>query len=396
VTQAILSAAIFHDAQKARVWLEGKIWRYGPVCTRCGAVDQATLLHGVSHRKGLYQCRACRRPFTITSATPLEQSRVPLNKWLTAIYLCELGEHAAAIGRTIEVSPKTAWFVYRRIGELKPPFRDLFNDEEKLAILKNASVAARGENSSVPAPLSTKLVSEKIVQAKGEPQFQSPEPIPISDTPADSWVDDVAVLRTKEEKDLLEQIVAIQKDLNESMFYALKTRGPNTARTHFASALRSHKALREVFKTLDFLRFAGEKNRTDGKKRRIKKSVLARSDRLLQAFLTDPVELMKQLRDQCHKEARRLTARPYPPPLRDQHGRAVGENRSDWDTKFLRLANDAAKEGATWLRVGAARARRRGIVMAEDTNQLFWNGPIKEKSKASIKTTKDAVSGEAP
>jgi hypothetical protein len=45
-----LSNPIFHDEDKAREWLEARIWPDGPVCPHCGTVDQATLMQGESHR----------------------------------------------------------------------------------------------------------------------------------------------------------------------------------------------------------------------------------------------------------------------------------------------------------------------------------------------------------
>jgi transposase-like protein len=82
-----LSNPIFHDPEKARRWLEARIWPNGRVCPHCGAVDQSTLMGGKSHRPGLYQCNACRAPFSVTVGTLCERSHIPLNKWLAATHL---------------------------------------------------------------------------------------------------------------------------------------------------------------------------------------------------------------------------------------------------------------------------------------------------------------------
>ena len=37
-----------------------------------------------SHRKGLYQCKPCRKSFSVTVGTPLERLRVPLSTWMRA------------------------------------------------------------------------------------------------------------------------------------------------------------------------------------------------------------------------------------------------------------------------------------------------------------------------
>lgn len=114
------SNPIFHDETKAREWLEARLWAEGPICPKCGVVDQATLMKGKTTRPGLYQCNACRAPFTVTVGTIYERSHVPLNKWLGATYLMmasKKGMSALQISRMIGVTYKTAWFLCHRIRE---------------------------------------------------------------------------------------------------------------------------------------------------------------------------------------------------------------------------------------------------------------------------------------
>ena len=111
---------IFTDEEEARKWLEARVWPQGPVCPHCGSVNQATLLKGKSHRPGLYQCNACREPFTVTVGTLYERSHVSLNKWLAATHLMmasKKGMSASQIGRMLGLSYKTAWFLCHRIRE---------------------------------------------------------------------------------------------------------------------------------------------------------------------------------------------------------------------------------------------------------------------------------------
>jgi transposase-like protein len=115
-----LSRPEFHDADKAREWLEARLWKNGRPCPHCGAVDQSTLMKGKSHRPGLYQCNACREPFTVTVGTLYERSKIPLNKWLAATHLMmasKKGISALQVGRMLGVSKKTAWFLCHRIRE---------------------------------------------------------------------------------------------------------------------------------------------------------------------------------------------------------------------------------------------------------------------------------------
>ena len=109
-----LSKPIFHDETKAREWLEARLWPDGPICPKCGVIDQATLMQGKSHRPGLYQCNACREPFTVTVGTLYERSHVPLHKWLAATHLMmasKKGMSALQVGRMLGLTKKTAWFL---------------------------------------------------------------------------------------------------------------------------------------------------------------------------------------------------------------------------------------------------------------------------------------------
>src|SRR5579872_7517791 len=114
------SNPIFHDAEKARVWLEARLWPDGAICPKCGVIGEATLMKGKTTRAGLYQCNACREPFTVTVGTIYERSHVPLNKWLGATYLMlasKKGMSALQISRMVGVTYKTAWFLCHRIRE---------------------------------------------------------------------------------------------------------------------------------------------------------------------------------------------------------------------------------------------------------------------------------------
>ena len=46
-----------------------------------------TKLEGKSTRPGVYKCKDCRKPFSVTVNTVMERSKVPLTKWLLAAQL---------------------------------------------------------------------------------------------------------------------------------------------------------------------------------------------------------------------------------------------------------------------------------------------------------------------
>ncbi len=144
------SNPIFHNEAKAREWLEARIWPDGPICPKCGVIDQATLMQGNSHRPGLYQCNACREPFTVTVGTLYERSHVPLHKWLAATHLMmasKKGMSALQVGRMLGLSKKTAWFVCHRIREsLRETNPDMLGGEGKTVEMDESFVGGLEKN----------------------------------------------------------------------------------------------------------------------------------------------------------------------------------------------------------------------------------------------------------
>src|ERR1700728_3685629 len=118
---ANLQNPIFTDETKAREWLEARVWPNGPVCPHCGATDDdVTALNGKAHRPGLYQCSQCREQFTVTVKTVFERSKIPLSKWLAALFMLtasKKGVSAHQIHRSLGISYKSAWFMMHRLRE---------------------------------------------------------------------------------------------------------------------------------------------------------------------------------------------------------------------------------------------------------------------------------------
>jgi transposase-like protein len=117
---AVLQNPIFTDNDKAREWLEARVWANGRPCPHCGIVDQSTLLKGKAHRQGLYQCGECREQFTVTVGTVFERSKIPLSKWLAALFLMvasKKGVSAHQVHRMLGISYKSTWFMMHRLRE---------------------------------------------------------------------------------------------------------------------------------------------------------------------------------------------------------------------------------------------------------------------------------------
>lgn len=116
--------AHFADADLAREMLERMRWPNGAACPRCGGCDPYKITpsgkstKARTTRKGLYKCRACRKQFTVTVGTVFEDTHIPMNKWLQAIYLLcssKKGISAHQLHRMLGITYKSAWFMAHRL-----------------------------------------------------------------------------------------------------------------------------------------------------------------------------------------------------------------------------------------------------------------------------------------
>ncbi len=118
---ANLQNPIFIDEAAAREWLEARVWPNGPVCPHCGSTGgDVRKLEGKKHRPGVYQCNGCREQFTVTVKSVFERSKIPLSKWLAALFLLtasKKGVSAHQIHRSLGVSYKSSWFMMHRLRE---------------------------------------------------------------------------------------------------------------------------------------------------------------------------------------------------------------------------------------------------------------------------------------
>ena len=111
-------ADMFPDEDAARRWFEKLIWPNGErCCPRCGSCDT----HEAAATSGLpYYCSGCQRAFSVRIGTILERSKVPLRKWVFAIYLdmtSTKGISSMKLHRDIGVTQRTAWFMLHRLRE---------------------------------------------------------------------------------------------------------------------------------------------------------------------------------------------------------------------------------------------------------------------------------------
>jgi len=105
----------FPTNDSARLYLEGRLWPNGPICPDC----QSNRISNCK-RVGFYHCNVCNFDFTIRTGTVFERSKVPLNKWVYAMYLLvtsRKGISSLQLHSEIGVTQKTAWFMLQRLRE---------------------------------------------------------------------------------------------------------------------------------------------------------------------------------------------------------------------------------------------------------------------------------------
>ena len=122
MAKSVLSEDRFQNEDAAFAHVESLLWPNGPVCPHCGNCDRAriTKMAGKTTRKGLYNCKDCRKPFTVRVGTIFESSHLPLHLWLQIIHLMCAGKKGVStnqIQRMLSCSMKTAWFLTHRIRE---------------------------------------------------------------------------------------------------------------------------------------------------------------------------------------------------------------------------------------------------------------------------------------
>jgi len=98
------------DYLAIRRWPDGRV-----ICPTCGS-DKVKF----NPARRLWQCSTHhpKRQFSIKVGTVMEDSAIPLDKWMTATWMvtnCKNGVSSYEIARDVKVTQKSAWFMLHRI-----------------------------------------------------------------------------------------------------------------------------------------------------------------------------------------------------------------------------------------------------------------------------------------
>jgi transposase-like protein len=103
----------FADPNVATMFVAALRWPNGVECPRC---DSKAVSYVPS--RCIWQCKGCRKQFSVKVGSIFEDSPIPLSKWLPAMWMlvnCKNGVSSYEIARDLGVTQKTAWFMLHRL-----------------------------------------------------------------------------------------------------------------------------------------------------------------------------------------------------------------------------------------------------------------------------------------
>jgi transposase-like protein len=103
------------DEKSAREYLESARWPQGVTCIHCKHPDVWKVRDGK-----LYTCKACRKQFTIRTGTVMEDSHIPIQKWVYAMYLMTVSRKSISsiqLSKDLGITQKSAWHMAMRLRE---------------------------------------------------------------------------------------------------------------------------------------------------------------------------------------------------------------------------------------------------------------------------------------
>jgi transposase-like protein len=103
----------FSDPEVCVQYVAKLRWPDGPVCPRCDGRE-----HSYLKTRRVWKCKSCKKQFSVKVGSIFEDSPIPLDKWLAAIWLIANSKNGISsyeLGRATGLTQKSAWFVLQRI-----------------------------------------------------------------------------------------------------------------------------------------------------------------------------------------------------------------------------------------------------------------------------------------
>lgn len=105
----------FQDSARCIEFFAAVRWPEGVICPTCG---NTTVSYLAKHSRWQCSKKHPKRQFSVKVGTIFEDSPIPLEKWLPAVWLlvnCKNGISSYEVARALDVTQKTAWFMLHRI-----------------------------------------------------------------------------------------------------------------------------------------------------------------------------------------------------------------------------------------------------------------------------------------
>jgi transposase-like protein len=105
----------YNTQGKCIAYLEKKRWSDMPICPYCGSNRSSKKTQELRHT-----CLSCGRSFSVLVGTIFEATKLPINKWFTAICLilqAKKGISSLQLARNLHVNKNTAWYLQKRVRQ---------------------------------------------------------------------------------------------------------------------------------------------------------------------------------------------------------------------------------------------------------------------------------------
>jgi transposase-like protein len=112
--RTLIEAIRYFSDQDVCVQFVAKLrWPDGPVCPSCGGTE-----HSYLTTRRVWKCKSCKRQFSVKVGSIFEDSAIPLDKWLAAMWMIANSKNGVSsheMARSLGITQKSAWFLLHRI-----------------------------------------------------------------------------------------------------------------------------------------------------------------------------------------------------------------------------------------------------------------------------------------